>query len=135
MSEMEQKLLIDKQYFYQLLELINSNNEEDYSLAFQIIENMEYSNNFMYILFLFRNCISSKRELWQKVAPESYTYASSLKEKYSFNIQGMYSVLKNDTLTEEQKEFISEQFSKSLHDTLKNYGYSFLKRVTFELEW
>ena len=76
MSEIEQKLVIDKQYFYQLLELINSNNEEDYSLAFQIIENMEYSNNFMYILFLFRNCISSKRELWQKVAPESYNYAT-----------------------------------------------------------
>jgi hypothetical protein len=133
-TAIEQRLSINEEYYYQLLPLIKSSSKEDYELAFQIIENMNYSENFIYMIFLYKETTKSMKAAWKEVAPKSYMYCEKLKDQYSLNLVGIYNSVKNE-INDEDKLFVQNQFSKSLMNTLHNYGYDFIDDLQIKIKW
>ena len=130
----DRRLKIDEPYYYNLLEIISSSDVENQKIAFQIIENMDYEDNFVYILFLYRSCDVKKRAVWNQFAPNSCSFCEDLKDKYSLNVTGLYKSMKGK-VTEDQQDFVSRQFSTSLLKTLSNYGYDFIEEIQFKIKW
>jgi hypothetical protein len=130
----DRRLKIDEPYYNNLLEILNSNDIENQKIAFQIIENMDYEDNFVYILFLYRSCDMKKRMLWNDYAPNSCAFCEDLKKKYSLNVPGLHKSMKGK-ISEDQKDFVQRQFSESLKKVLVNYGHDFIKSLKIEIEW
>jgi hypothetical protein len=71
---------------------------------------------------------------WKEVAPKSYMYCEKLKDQYSLNLVGIYNSVKNE-ISDEDKLFVQNQFSKSLMNTMHNYGYDFIDDLQIKIKW
>jgi len=130
----DRRLIIDEDYYYKLNDMLASSDEENVKIAIQLIEMMNYEDNFVYILFLFRNLNKKGREFWQEYGPQSFDYCSKLKTQYSMNVIGLHSTLKGK-VSPEQENFVARQFSNQLMKTLHNYGYDFIEDIQFKIKW
>lgn len=130
----DRRLIIDEEYYYKLYEMIDSSDKSNFELAVQIIENMDYEDNFVYILFLFRSASKQSKGMWSELAPKSYAFCESLRTQYSMNIIGLHNTLKG-RVSPEQERFVDRQFATQLMKTLHNYGYDFIEDIEFKIKW
>lgn len=128
------RLKIDEEYYNSILSMIESPDDENLKLSFQIIENMDYEDNFIYILFLYRACTTQTRKLWAEIAPNSAKFCEDLKVKHSLNVIGLHATLKGK-VSKQQEEFVNRQFGQTLMKTLRNYGYEFIENIDLKIKW
>ena len=128
------RVKIDEPYYDQLLQMITSEDDANKEIAYQVIEQMDYEDNFVYILFLYRSCNNTARNKWQELAPNSARFCEALKTNHSFTVIGLYNSLKGH-VTPEQEDFVARQFGNSLKNQLQNYGYGFIEDIKFKIKW
>lgn len=128
------RLKITEEYYNSILKMIDSPNKEDLVLSFQLIENMNYEDNFIYILFLYRACSENQRKLWSEISPKSGKYCEDLKAKHTLNVIGLHKTLIGK-VTKEQEEFVNKEFGKTLQSTMYNYGYHFIEEINLKIKW
>lgn len=128
------RLKITEEYYNSILKMIASPNKEDLVLSLQIIENMNYEDNFIYILFLYRACNEPQRKLWIDIAPKSGNFCEDLKAKHTLNVIGLHKTLIGK-VTKEQEDFVNKEFGKTLRNTMRNYGYDFIEEINLKIKW
>lgn len=129
MAETE-TLIIDKERYKNLLNMLNAPDAENAVVALQSLENMDFEKNRMQILMLKKNSkvLSS---FWKEQAPVLYANIEALgvdPEKI-ITYKGLLTLIKEQGRKQEEIQFYVDVFQDYLLEEMQALGYSFLEEV------
>ncbi len=128
-----EKTIINKDNFNDIKKLLYSEDEPSQKIALSILEESDLKKSRMYVLLLVKNLslshnIYSIKDDYPNLTSIIYTKNNRL--ICSFSFENLYNICK----TNEEKDFVLEQFKEEIESFLCNYGYSFLKKCEITIK-
>jgi len=121
MSNITEKIKIDAGTFNTVLEMLNSNDEENASTALMAMEQMDKKEGLLYFILLYKGS-REKTNLWKEHAPTLLKKIENLGIDPEFSFTSIWEVCK-DTAVQDQKEIYKERFEIMLTKILNEWGF------------
>lgn len=114
--------------------MVESTNEEDWTLVLISLENSKWLESLGYITYLYK-IFRGSHDLWKENAPKLTKQLNEwgLRNKFS-TFQDCMSVTTKQQAPIEQVEFLFEKYANHLKLSLENTGYNNIKAVTLKIE-
>ena len=129
MAETE-TLIIDKDRYKNLLNMLNAPDQENAIVALQSMEHMDFEKNRIQILMLKKNS-KVLASFWKEQAPVLYTKIEStgMDPEKIITYKGLLTLLKEQGRKPEELQFYVDVFQDYLLEEMHALGYSFLEKV------
>jgi hypothetical protein len=120
--------------FSEIVNMLRSNNQEDFRLAMSIVEEQAIDNEIA-LVFFWKHCSNNKKQLWKDEFPKSYSALQEATVNVGTSVNRIYNYARNNKLSTDEKKFIEDNISVFLHKTLVGYGFGFVKNMKIEMSW
>jgi hypothetical protein len=128
--EVEETLIIDKERYKNLLNMLNAPDQENAVVAIQSMENMVFEKNRIQILMLKKNSkvLSS---FWKETSPVLYKNIEStgMDPEKIITYKGLLTLLKEQGRNPKELQFYISIFQDYLLEEMHALGYNFLEEV------
>ena len=120
--------------FTEIVNLLRSNNQDDFRLAMSIVEEQAIDNEIA-LVFFWKHSSNNKKQIWQNEFPKSYKALQEATVNVGTSVNRIYNYARNNKLSDVEKKFIEDNVSVFLHKTLMGYGFGFVKNMNIEISW
>jgi len=128
--ETQETLIIGKERYTNLLDMLNAADQENAVVALQSLENMDFDKNRMQIIMLKKNSkvLSS---FWKEQVPVLYKKleAIGMDPEKIITYKGVLTLIKESGRKQEEILFYTEVFQEYLLQEMHALGYEFLEKV------
>jgi hypothetical protein len=131
---MDGKVEMTLDSFKNILDMINSPDEENKIVALQCIEHMDYRSNIAYVVMILKNS-NLAEQFWLENAPKAYNYLKTLDFQVgkAMTFKRIFGTLIKVGVSQEDLQFFFDIFGEELKRTMEGMGYDLLDRVELKL--
>jgi len=122
-----------KEKLYNVIEMLQSTDKENHTVALCIIENNLNNDNDVELLLQFKHSNCS-RDQWLKDAPKAFHKIQEIIGTYPSSMMNItYKTIHNHILNTNQKpkqvKLFMEDFTNNLTNQMNSFGYDFIKEI------
>jgi hypothetical protein len=128
------KIEMTLESFKNILDMVNSPDDENKIVALQCIENMNYKANIVYVVMILKNS-NLQESLWLENAPKAYGYLKTLEFQVgkAMTFKRIFGTLIKLGVNPDDLQFFFDLFGEELMRTMTGMGYDLLERVELKL--
>ncbi len=134
---METETLISFEKFESMLKMVQSTDKESQGLGLSILEQQDYENNLVAILFATKFS-SFDESFWKENAPNARAHLRAIKNvnlQKILTFKAIFDLLVQQKVNPEQMEFFMHFFNKDMLDSMHARGYTFVTDIKTTLKW
>lgn len=133
---MSEKLILGVDTFDNVVDMMNSPDEENVVVGLECIENVDFKSNMTFILLL-KKMANVTAEMWKEHAPETYNKLVSidLQPEKPISYKQILETIIKYKVPERNLQFYSDQFARNLQQSMKKMGYDSIDEVEIILSF
>lgn len=118
-----------------LLMIMQSNDKDNLIVAAEMIRYIDVESNLPYLLILYKESSSEIRTsvFMETIAEKLQTQCKIIKKDTVVSYNSLYQELKAHKVSPIAMEYFLEKFSKTISDSMVNWGFSFLSDFKIKL--